>query len=79
MLAIVGTVPDETFPLTEGQVRLEKDTLVLQGRRIPVNRGTPALLAQRSRRGISWAILLPSPISSVTSAQAGGADNSMTI
>lgn len=45
MLAIVGTVPDEAFPLTEGQVRLEKDTLVLQGRRIPVNRGTPALLA----------------------------------
>jgi len=45
MLAIVGTVPDEAFPLTEGQVCLEKDTLVLQGRRIPVNRGTPALLA----------------------------------
>jgi len=45
MLAVVGTVPDEGFPLLEGQVRLENDMLVLQGRRISVNRGTPALLA----------------------------------
>ena len=45
MLAVVGTVPDEDFPLLEGEVRLENDMLLLQGRRIPVNRGTPALLA----------------------------------
>jgi len=45
MLVVVGTVPDEGIPLLEGQVHLENDMLVLQGRRIPVNRGTPALLA----------------------------------
>jgi hypothetical protein len=45
MLAVVGTVPDEKFPLLEGQVLIENDMLVLQGRRIPVNRGTPALIA----------------------------------
>jgi len=45
MLAVVGTVPDENFPLLEGHVRLENDMLLLEGRGIPVNRGTPALLA----------------------------------
>jgi hypothetical protein len=45
MLAVVGTVPVEDFPLVSGEVRLEKDTLSLEGRRIAVNRGTPALLA----------------------------------
>jgi hypothetical protein len=45
MLAVVGTVPDQEFPLIAGEVRLESATLILQGRRIPVNRGTPALLA----------------------------------
>jgi len=45
MLAIVGTVPDEGVPLIAGEVRLENDALILQGRSMPVNRGTPALLA----------------------------------
>jgi len=45
MLAVIGTVPVEDFPLVSGEVRLEKDALFLQGRSIPVNRGTPALLA----------------------------------
>jgi hypothetical protein len=45
MLAVIGTVPDEDFPLVCGEVRLEKHTLILEGRSIPVNRGTPALLA----------------------------------
>jgi hypothetical protein len=45
MLAVVGTIPDEGVPLLAGEVRLEKDTIVLQGKRIPINRGTPALLA----------------------------------
>jgi len=45
MLAVVGTIPNEEFPLLEGEVRLEGDLLVLQDRRIPVNRGTPALIA----------------------------------
>ena len=45
MLAIVGTVPVDDFPLVSGKVQLEKEDVVLRGRRIPVNRGTPALLA----------------------------------
>ena len=45
MLAVVGTVPDENFPLLEGHARLENDMLLVEGRGIPVNRGTPALIA----------------------------------
>jgi len=45
MLAVVGTVPVEDFPLTAGDVRLENDALILGGRSVPVNRGTPALIA----------------------------------
>lgn len=45
MLAVVGTIPVEDFPLVSGEVRLENDTLSLEGSSLPVNRGTPALLA----------------------------------
>lgn len=45
MLAVVGTIPVENFPLVSGKARLEKGALLLEGNRIPVNRGTPALLA----------------------------------
>ena len=45
MLAVVGTIPVEDFPLVSGKARLEKGALLLEGNRIPVNRGTPALLA----------------------------------
>ena len=45
MLAIIGTVPDKDFPLVAGQARLEGSQIIIQDREIPVNRGTPALLA----------------------------------
>ncbi len=45
MLAVVGTVPVENFPLISGEVHLEHGALLLKGQRIPVNRGTSALLA----------------------------------
>ena len=45
MLAIVGTVPDQNFPLVTGGVDLKGDTLCIQGMQAPVNRGTPALIA----------------------------------
>lgn len=45
MLAVVGTIPEGDFPISEGQVRLEEDHVMIWERRIPVNRGTPALLA----------------------------------
>lgn len=45
MLGVVGTVPDPRFPLTHGRVRLIGNHLCINDQRIPVNRGTPALLA----------------------------------
>ncbi|MBW1798424.1 MAG: sugar kinase, partial [Deltaproteobacteria bacterium] len=45
MLAIIGTVPDQDFPLAEGDVGLGDDEIYIQGKRVSVNRGTPALLA----------------------------------
>ncbi len=45
MLGIVGTVPDKDFPLISGRVRLEKERIHIGETTVPVNRGTPALLA----------------------------------
>jgi hypothetical protein len=44
MLKIVGTVPDDTFPLSQGRVVLKNDGLLINGIHIPMNRGTPALI-----------------------------------
>ena len=51
MLAIAGTIPEEEFPLVEGEVFLETDNLRAGGRRVPVDRGTPALLAAAIKAG----------------------------
>lgn len=45
MLGVVGTVPDPDFPLTWGPARLTDKAVLLEGRSVPVNRGTAALLA----------------------------------
>ncbi|MBF0103059.1 MAG: sugar kinase [Desulfobacterales bacterium] len=45
MLAVIGTVPDQTFPLTHGLVRMIDDYLIIDHRKIIINRGTPALIA----------------------------------
>ena len=45
MRAVVGTVPFENFPLTVGEVTLSGQNLRIGGHTVPVNRGTPALLA----------------------------------
>lgn len=45
MLAVVGTVPDADFPLVEGEVTFQDRDILIQGQRVNVNRGTPALLA----------------------------------
>jgi hypothetical protein len=49
MLGIVGTVPDLEFPLVHGTIRLVGNHLKMNGRNIPINRGTPALLAAALR------------------------------
>jgi len=45
MLAIVGSIPEEDFPLISGTVTLEGDHIIVGNERIPVNRGTPAMIA----------------------------------
>ena len=45
MLGIVGTIPDENFPLISQNVSLEDDHIVIGDQRVSVNRGTPALIA----------------------------------
>lgn len=45
MLALVGTIPDQDFPLMSGRVTLKGDNLSIKGHNISVNRGTPALIA----------------------------------
>lgn len=45
MLAVVGTIPDREFPLVAGKVTLQGDRILIQGNKVTVNRGTPALLA----------------------------------
>jgi NAD(P)H-hydrate repair Nnr-like enzyme with NAD(P)H-hydrate dehydratase domain len=52
MLAIVGTVPDQTFPLVAGQVTLEDSSIFVRGASAPVTRGTPALLAAAVRTAV---------------------------
>jgi len=45
MLAIVGTIPEENFPVTFGKAYLEEDFLIIEEKRISVQRGTPALIS----------------------------------
>jgi hypothetical protein len=45
MFAVIGTVPDEKFPLTGGPASLAGTRLVVENRTMDINRGTPALLA----------------------------------
>ena len=45
MLAVVGTVPIKGLPLISGEVTLDDDSIIIEGFKVPVNRGTPALIA----------------------------------
>jgi len=49
MLALVGTVPDDDFPLTSGTVAFHQDRLTVGGLEVDVSRGTPALAAAACR------------------------------
>jgi len=49
MLGIVGTVPDPQFPLLHGIVRWVDGCIEIGGRRVRVNRCTPALIAAALR------------------------------
>lgn len=61
MLTLIGTVPEEDFPLVSGIVTLNGDRLSLDGRETSINRGTPALVAAASTA--CEVLGLPSPIS----------------
>jgi hypothetical protein len=64
MIGVVGTVPDPDFPLVTGETRLEGSCITIQKQSIPVNRGTPALLAaaiktaQVLEQGVPFAYLV---------------------
>jgi len=45
MLAVVGTVPDPEFPLVAGPVSPGGGFIRIQNFKVPINRGTPSLLA----------------------------------
>ncbi|MGQ9696063.1 MAG: NAD(P)H-hydrate dehydratase [Thermodesulfobacteriota bacterium] len=45
MLAVIGTVPDNNFPIKAGLIRREGEDLLIEGERVIINRGTPALIA----------------------------------
>lgn len=51
MLAVIGTVPNPDFPLLAGRVTLENGDICVQGRKVSVKRGTPALLAAAIKVG----------------------------
>jgi NAD(P)H-hydrate repair Nnr-like enzyme with NAD(P)H-hydrate dehydratase domain len=45
MLGVVGTIPEEEFPLVVGPATLGDGFLGVQGHKVPITRGTAALLA----------------------------------
>ncbi len=45
MFGIVGTVPENDFPLISETVILEEDQIIFGDKRVAVNRGTPAMIA----------------------------------
>jgi hypothetical protein len=59
MLAIVGTIPEQDFPLMVGEVRLQEKHILVGERRVPVNRGTPAFLAATIKAGEVLGLPLP--------------------
>ena len=59
MLSVVGTVPDEDFPLISGEVHLEENRIRIREMSIAVNRGTPALIAAALKAGEVLDLPLP--------------------
>jgi ADP-dependent NAD(P)H-hydrate dehydratase / NAD(P)H-hydrate epimerase len=45
MFGIVGTVPDNAFPLVAGEVDINGNHIIVGNERVAINRGTPALIA----------------------------------
>jgi hypothetical protein len=60
VLGIVGTVPSEDFPLVTGEIALVDGMIRIENKFVPVNRGTPALLAAACI--ITEALGQPAPI-----------------
>ncbi|NWF76123.1 MAG: sugar kinase [Nitrospirae bacterium] len=45
MLAVVGTIPQNNFPLVSGAILIQNNKLHIQNHSFAINRGTPALIA----------------------------------
>jgi len=61
MLVLIGTVPQEDFPLISGTAILRDASLSVDGHDMSINRGTPALVAAASMA--CDALGLPAPLS----------------
>jgi hypothetical protein len=45
MLAVIGTIPDNNFPLQAGLAKRQGEDLLIEGHKVKINRGTTALIA----------------------------------
>lgn len=45
MFGIIGTIPDNNFPLVTGFVAIKDEQIILENQSVAVNRGTPAMIA----------------------------------
>ena len=59
MLGVVGTIPEGDFPLLSGEVFFDMDSIHIGEKRVPVNRGTPALLAAAITAGQILGLPIP--------------------
>jgi ADP-dependent NAD(P)H-hydrate dehydratase / NAD(P)H-hydrate epimerase len=59
MFAVVGTVPKKNFPLVAGKATLENGEICIGGNRVPIKRGTSALLAAAIKAGEALGIEEP--------------------
>lgn len=61
MLALIGTIPKKDFPLVSGTAALNGNSVSMDSHSIPINRGTPAMVAAASMA--CDALGLPAPFS----------------
>ena len=59
MFAVVGTVPRQGAPFLSGEVKLIDEHILVQGSKIKINRGTPALLAAAVQTGDYMGLTAP--------------------
>jgi len=56
---IIGTVPLEDFPLIETSPKIDGNSLVIDGHRVSIKRGTPALIAAAASTAEAFGVTMP--------------------